>query len=420
MQQAVPSPAPGPVQHKLSRIELVLMIAALMALNALSIDVMLPALPYIGASFNVAHENDRQLVIVCYVMASGFAQIFYGPLTDAFGRRIVLLWALGAYLIGATLCVAANAFELFLAARVVQGLSAAATRVVGMALVRDLFAGPRMAQIMSTAMTIFMIVPIIAPGIGQLIMFVGPWRWVFALLLFAGVSLFVWCYFRVPETLPPERRIPLSVMSSLRAYREVLTSRVTMGYTIGLTLVFSCMFSFLASAQQIFVDIYKLGPLFPLAFSSVAVMLSVSQFTNSRLVMHVGMRRLAHTALIGFTCMTLLHALVTTLYPGEPLWVFLGLLLPTMLLFAFMGPNFNAIAMEPMGHVAGSAAAMMGFLSTIGGSAIGGLLIGRAFNGTVGPIIYGHAMLAVAGIVVIFITERGKLVPPPSPADPLH
>jgi DHA1 family bicyclomycin/chloramphenicol resistance-like MFS transporter len=414
LQMTPPSP------RTLSGPELVLMIAALMALNALSIDIMLPALPYIANSFDVTHENDRQLVIVVYVMASGFAQIFYGPLTDAFGRRVVLLWALGAYLIGAALCVAAGAFELFLAARVVQGLSAAATRVVGMALVRDLFSGSRMAQIMSTAMTIFMIVPIIAPGIGQVIMLLGPWRWVFALLLFAGVGLFVWCYFRVPETLAPEKRIPLSVSNSLRAYRDVLRSRVTVGYTIGLTLVFSCMFSFLSSAQQIFVDVFKLGPLFPLAFSSVAVMLSVSQFTNSRLVMQVGMRRLAHMALLGFTAMTLLHALVTYLNPGEPLWVFLGLLLPTMLLFAFMGPNFNAIAMEPMGHIAGSAAAMMGFLSTIGGSTIGGLLIGRAFDGTVGPIIYGQAMLALSGLAVIAITERGKLIPPPDPADPLH
>jgi MFS transporter, DHA1 family, multidrug resistance protein len=430
---ALPSsdPAPEPEQRPLSAaearrtrqlapLEVILMVAALMAINALSIDIMLPAMPNIANSFGVANENDRQLVIVVYVMSSGFAQIFYGPLTDALGRRIVLLCALGAYLVGSIACLMAGAFDMFLLARGLQGVSAAATRVVAAAIVRDLFSGPRMAQIMSTAMTIFMIVPILAPGVGQVIMLLGPWRWIFALLLFAGVSLFVWCYFRVPETLKPENRIPLSFASAFNAYRQVLQSRVAMGYTLALTMVFSCLFAFLTSAQQIFVDIYGLGPLFPIAFASIAVTLSVSQFTNSRLVMKVGMRRLAHVALIGFAGMASLHAIIAHLWPGEPLWVFMPLLLMTMLLFAFMGPNFNAIAMEPMGHIAGAAAALMGFISTIGGSTIGGLIIGRSFDGTIAPMLTGQAVMACCAIAIIYITERGKMVPPPDPTDPLH
>jgi DHA1 family bicyclomycin/chloramphenicol resistance-like MFS transporter len=277
-----------------------------------------------------------------------------------------------------------------------------------------------MAQIMSTAMTIFMIVPILAPGVGQVIMLIGPWRWIFALLLFAGVSLFVWCYFRVPETLTPDKRIPLSFGSAINAYRQVLQSRITIGYTLALTMVFSCLFAFLTSAQQIFVDIYGLGPWFPIAFASIAVTLSVSQFTNSRLVMKVGMRRLAHIALIGFAGMAALHAVIAHLWPAEPLWVFMPLLLATMLLFAFMGPNFNAIAMEPMGHIAGAAAALMGFISTIGGSAIGGLIVGRSFDGTISPMLTGQALLACCAIAIVYVTERGKMVPPPDPTDPLH
>ena len=394
------------------------MVAALMAINALSIDVMLPALPEIGKTFAISSENDRQLVVVVYVISSGIAQLFYGPLADALGRRRVLMGALSVYLVGALLCLIAPTFGLFLAARCVQGLSAAATRVVATALVRDLVAGPRMAQIMSTAMTIFMIVPILAPGIGQLILLVGPWRWIFALLLFAGVSLFVWSYFRVPETLPPERRIPLSFAGAFDAYRQVVSTPVTIGYTIALSLTFGAIFSFLTSSQQVFVEIFKMGALFPLGFSSIAVALSAAQFTNSRIVMRVGMRRLAHFALTGFTALAILHT-IHALFFEENLYVFLGMLLPTMFLFAFTGPNFNAIAMEPMGHVAGAASAFMGFISTVAGATIGAI-IGQAYNGTIIPLVAGQAVLGLSALGVVALVERGKLYPRVNPDHPLH
>ena len=402
----------------LSSVELIAMVAALMAINALSMDVMLPALPAIGKSFAIASENDRQLVLVTYIISSGIAQIFYGPLADALGRRRVLLGALSLYLVGATLCLLAPTFGLFLGARSVQGVAAAATRVVAMALVRDLVAGPRMAQIMSSAMTIFMIVPILAPGIGQLILLAAPWRWIFALLLTAGVSLFIWSWYRVPETLPPERRIPLSFAAAFAAYREVLSTRTTIGYTLALSLTFGAIFSFLTSSQQVFVEIFKMGTLFPLGFASIAVALSAAQFTNSRLVMHVGMRRLAHFAITGFTILALIHTLHAAFF-SESLFVFLGLLLPTMFLFAFTGPNFNAIAMEPMGHVAGAASAFMGFISTVTGATIGAI-IGHLYNGTIMPMVAGQAVLGIAALIVLAITERGKLYPRASPADPLR
>jgi DHA1 family bicyclomycin/chloramphenicol resistance-like MFS transporter len=411
-------PAPSAPPRALSRPELIAMVAALMAINALSMDIMLPALPEIGRSYAIASENDRQLVLVTYIIASGIAQVFYGPLADALGRRRVLMGALSLYLVGASLCLLAPTFGLFLAARAVQGLAAAATRVVATALVRDLVAGPRMAQIMSSAMTIFMIVPILAPGAGQLILLAGPWRWIFALLLFAGVSLFVWSWFRVPETLPPERRIPLSFAGALAAYREVLSTRETIGYTIALSLTFGAIFSFLTSSQQVFVEIFKMGALFPLGFSSIAVALSAAQFTNSRLVMHVGMRRLAHIAIAGFTALALIHTLHAALF-RESLFVFLALLLPTMFLFAFTGPNFNAIAMEPMGHVAGAASAFMGFISTVTGATIGAI-IGHLYDGTIMPLVAGQAVLGLCALSVIAVVERGKLFPRANPVDPLR
>jgi len=397
----------------LSPRELVALVAALMALNALSIDIMLPALPAIGSDFHVPSDNDRQLVVVSYVMASGVAQLFYGPLADALGRRRVLLGALWLYLVGTLFCLLADDFQLFLVARVAQGLSGAATRVVATALVRDLVAGPRMAQIMSTAMMIFLIVPILAPGVGQVVLLLGPWRWVFALLLLAGAGLAAWTQLRVPETLARERRIPISAASAIAAYRKVLGSRVTLGYTLAQTLTFGALFSFLTSAQQVFGEVFALGPLFPLAFASIGVTLSLAQFTNSRLVMRYGLRRLSHLAALAFTALSLLHAVRFSLAPDESLTGFLVLLLPAMFMFGLVGANYSALAMEPMGAVAGSAAAFMGAITTVGGAALGGA-VGRAFDGTPGPLLKGQAALALGSLVVVLITERGRLLARPS------
>lgn len=393
----------------LSRLELVALVAALMAVNALAIDVMLPALPALAREFAVANDNDRQLVIVSYALASGLAQPLYGPLADALGRRRVLLGALLLHLAASLACVFAGSFAMLLAARVAQGVSGAATRVVSTALVRDLVAGPRMAQIMSTAIMVFLIVPIIAPAIGQLVLALGPWRWVFALLLLAGIALFAWILLRVPETLTPERRIPVSVRAALSAYREVLTNRTTLGYTLAQTLTFGALFSYLTSAQQVFGETFALGTLFPLAFASTGVTLAAAQFTNSRLVTRLGLRPLSHGAGLAFMLLSGLHALHIALVPDESLAVFLALLLPSMFTFGFVGANYSALAMEPMGRVAGSAAAFMGFLSTVGGTLAGGF-IGRAFDGTAAPMLHGQALLAAGSLLIVLVTERGRLM----------
>ena len=191
-----------------------------------------------------------------------------------------------------------------------------------------------------------------------------------------------------------------------------------MGYTLALSLTVGAIFSFLTSSQQVFTEIYKLGIWFPLGFASIAVTLSGAQFTNSRLVMHVGMRRLAHMAICGFAAVATLHSL-HALFFGENLAIFLALLLPTMFLFGFTGPNFNAIAMEPMGHIAGAASAFMGFISTVAGATIGAL-VGHSYNGTIVPLVAGQALLGIGAVIVLAITEQGKLFPRPSPVDPLH
>jgi MFS transporter, DHA1 family, multidrug resistance protein len=400
--------APANESPILSRRELTALVIGLMAVTALCIDVMLPALPEIGAALKVPRPNDRQLVVGVFVMASGIAQLFYGPLADAFGRRRVLLVSLAIGGLGSLVCLLADSFELLLAGRAVQGVSAASTRVISTALVRDLFGGRRMAQIMSTAMMVLLVVPMFAPALGQWILLFGPWRWLFAMLLVAFSALTGWIALRLPETLPPERRIPLRPTSQLAAYREVFRSRATVGYTLALALVFATMFSFLTSAQQIYVEIYQLGAWFPLAFAATGATQSLSQFLNARLVMSLGMRRLSQRASIGFALVTVMHALYLAWQGSEPLPMFLFGLLTSTFLFGFIGPNFGAIAMEPVGHVAGSAAALNGFLSTVVGAVIGGA-IGQAFDGTTRPFVYGQAVLAVSALALVLITERGQL-----------
>jgi len=356
-----------PAQRTLSIPELVGMVAALSALNALAIDIMLPALPQIGEAFQLTNDNDRQLVIICYVALFGVSQLIYGPLADAFGRRSVLVYALSIYIAGSILCVVAPSFELFLAARALQGVGAAATRVIATAVVRDLMEGRRMAQVMSMAMTAFMIVPIIAPSIGQLILFVAPWRWIFGALLVYALIVLAWALIRLPETLKPENRRAFNPPAIISAYAMVLRERQTVGYMFATTFITGCLFGYITSSEQLFVDVYNLGPAFPLAFASIAIAISAGTFLNSRLVVRHGMRRLSHIMIIGFTIAALVLAGIAQLgWATFP--VFTIMLAITFAMFGFIASNFNALAMEPMGKVAGSASAIYGAVTATGRS----------------------------------------------------
>jgi DHA1 family bicyclomycin/chloramphenicol resistance-like MFS transporter len=397
----------SPSARTLSIPELIAMVAALSALNALAIDIMLPALPQIAEAFHLANDNDRQLVVVCYVAFFGVAQLVYGPLADAFGRRSVLIYALGIYIAGSILCVVAPSFELFLAARALQGIGAAATRVIATAVVRDLTEGRRMAQVMSMAMTVFMIVPIVAPSIGQLILFAAPWRWIFGALLIYALIVLGWTLLRLPETLKPENRAQFNPPAIAAAYASVLRERQTVGYMIATTFVTGCLFGYVTSSEQLFVDVYNLGPAFPIAFASIAIAISFGTFMNSRLVIRHGMRRLSHIMTIGLTISALVLALLAE-FGLASFWVFTGMVALTFAMFGLIASNFNALAMEPVGRVAGSASALYGAVTATGG-AILGALIARAFDGTPVPFAIGLAASGAATLFAVLWTERGRL-----------
>ncbi|WP_348641056.1 multidrug effflux MFS transporter [Martelella sp. HB161492] len=392
--------------------ELVAMMAMLMALNALAIDIMLPGLQQIGASLGVADENSRQFIVTAYVFGFGIAQIAYGPISDRFGRKKPLLVGLAIYFIGAVLCAFSPSFGLLLAVRFFQGLGAAATRVISVSVVRDLHGGRAMAEIMSLIMMVFMIVPIIAPSLGQIIMIFGEWHLIFIFLGTAALINIVWVSLRLPETQHPEDVTPLTPKAVGHSFYLVLSNRTALFYTLATTFVMGCIFGFVTSAQQVFVEVFGLGTLFPLAFAGVGVVMASSSLLNSRIVGKLGMRRLSHAAMIGFAVTNGIWLVLDLVFAGTmPFFLFYIIFLAAWFQFGWIGANFNSLAMEPLGHVAGAASSILGFASTAG-SALLGSFIGLSYNGTTTPMVTGFFIFAVLALVMTLIAEKGKLFQP--------
>lgn len=388
-------------------VELVAIVAATFALNALAIDMMLPALGRIGADLGAANENDQQLIIIVYVLGNGVAQLFFGPFVDRFGRRPVLMWSLAGYVAGSLLSVFASSFSLLLAARCFQGVATAATRVAALAMVRDQCSGRKMAEVMSLAITIFMAAPILAPSFGQLILFAVPWRGIFVALLLYGLALAAWLGWRLPETMAPEDRKPLRAGPIAASYYQFLSNRTSLGYTLVGALCFGALFGYISASEQIFVDTFHLGNRFALAFAAIAGSLAIATLANARLVLRLGMHRLTHGALIVFIISNMLHlAIASTM--GETLVFFMIFMSISFFCLGLIGPNSSAIALQPMGHLAGSASAANGFAGTTLAGFLGGV-IGQFYDGTTMPVILGFVCLGVAAFVVVLWTEKGRL-----------
>lgn len=383
--------------------EFITLIALLMALTALSIDIMLPSLPEIGAVFGVANPNDRQLVVSSYLLGLAGGQLLWGPMSDRLGRKLPLMFGLLLFVVASIASVAVTSFSVLLAARLVQGFGGAAARVIALAVVRDLFAGRQMARVMSTVMMVFIMVPIFAPAVGQGLAHAGGWSLAFYVLIFAGILAATWSALRLPETLPRsiiKTRISVGLGA---AFAKVVSQPTTLGYGVASGFMFGTLVTYIASAQQIFVDIYGLGAAFPIAFGSVAFSMALAAFTNSRLVQRVGMRRLSHSALFAFIAVGLLMIMVTAF--GRPPLLVTGLLLASVFyLFGLIQPNFNAIAMQPVGDVAGMASSVFGFYTTAAG-AVFGSLIARQFDGTIFPLAIGLAALGVGALICVLWVE---------------
>lgn len=378
--------------------EFVALIATMMALTALSVDIMLPALPAIGDALGVQNDNDRQQIVIVYLAGFAAGQLIYGPLSDRFGRKPVLMFGLALFIAGSIGALLSQSFPALLAARLLQGLGAASPRIVAIAVVRDLYAGRQMARVMSLAIMVFIVIPVLAPSLGSLLMHLGDWHIMFYVLLSIGLLVALWSGLRLPET---ARQVllheqPLTLSQSLKA---ALLTVQTSGYGFASGLMFACLLSYVASAQQIYADVFKAESLFPLLFGAVASAMAVASFINSRLVERLGMRAVSHTALLCLVAvaLTLVYAASTGM---TSLLTFSALVAGVFFFFGLIAPNFNALAMEPQGHNAGMASSVVGAMSTATGALAGGL-IGASFDGTVMPLSLGilACTLLTCGIV---------------------
>lgn len=390
--------------HKpLGQIEFIALTAMLFATIAFSIDAMLPAFPEIARELTPADPNRAQLILTSFVLGMGAGTFVAGPLSDAFGRKPLILGGAVLYILGAGLAWAAQSLELVLAARVIQGLGAAGPRVVSLAMVRDLYSGRAMARIVSFAMMVFTLVPAVAPLMGSVIIAGFGWRGIFgAFVVFSLVSA-TWLWLRQPETLPPPSRRPLDAASLAAAAREVLSNRLILTSIAVQTLGFGALFGTLSSTQQIFDETFGRAESFPLWFALIAVVSGTGSLLNAAIVVRLGMRAVIKATLAVQCALALAFALTTILGLWPPAIYFPAYLAWTTFVFFSAGltfGNINALAMEPVGHIAGMAASLVGSLSTVAAVFIAAP-IGLAFDGTPGPLAAGVALCAGAGLVLM-------------------
>ena len=399
--------SPTPPQKTIGERELVVMMASLMALNALAIDAMLPAFPAMIKGLAVSEANKIQYVISVFLAGTGIGALIYGPLSDRYGRRPILLFSVLGSTIFSLACSFADSFQFLLAMRFCHGLLAAAMGVLVVSVIRDRFSGDAMARRMSTIFLIFMIVPIIAPTVGQAVLLVAGWRTIFDLMAFMALAAAFWVWRRLPETLASENMIPIELHALTKAWKQVVLHRNATGYMLGAGIVQGALFGYLNSSQQLFDKVFNAKEFFTIGFAIVAIGIAVSNFTNARIVERFGARRVSQAALISFIAFGALQLAAAYLAPTS-LPIFLALLTANMAMIGFIGSNFSSIAMTPFGHVAGAASSFQTFARTVIAALIGAA-IGQQFDGSVAPVAAGFMVCGFIALALVLWCENGKL-----------
>lgn len=394
-----------------SFVEFVVVISLMMSLTALSIDAMMPALPQIAGELRVQDANDRQLVISMIFLGMAFGQLFFGPLSDNTGRKPTVYIGYVVYIFGTFLSIFALNFQMMLIGRLLQGIGVSAPRAVTMAIVRDRYAGRMMARVMSFVMTVFILVPMLAPTLGQAIMGFSGWRGIFVGFVVVALITLAWFGWRMPETLEPERRIPFSLQRIVDASLYIVKNRTALGYTVSAGLIGGAFLGYLNSAQQIFQEQYALGELFPILFGIISVSIGVASFLNARLVMHFGMRFLVLWSLRIILALAVVALVIAQLTEGQPpLWLVMAYLMLTFFSIGILFGNQNALAMDPLGQLAGIGAAVVGSLTTLIQMPLG-TIIGQNYNGTIFPLVIGIAVLSGLSLFVVGWTESESVAP---------
>jgi DHA1 family bicyclomycin/chloramphenicol resistance-like MFS transporter len=406
----------APHEKIIGQRELVVMVALLMSLNALTIDGMLPALSQMAQELGADNGNQRQLVVAVYLLANGLGCLMPGAFADRFGRRPLLLFSLGCYAIFSLMIALVQDFTTLLVLRGIQGVLTAGLMVVPNAIIRDLYEGDRMARLMSLVSAVFITVPVVAPSLGQAVLLFAGWRWIFVILSVLSVMAAVWAWMRLPETLHPEFRQKIDVPVILRNMRVALLTRESIGYVMGTMLLIGSVFGYVNSAQQLLGEHFRTGDMFPIVFGGTAAMMAVSSIVNSRIVERFGARRVSHVGVLVFIVVSAVQVWASHYRPDSLAW-FLPLMATNLALLGFLGANFGSIAMQPFATIAGAASSMQTFFRMFG-AAVVGLIIGQAYDGTAQPFALALLICSVSALLLVLFSEKGVLFrrlnqPPP-------
>lgn len=421
---AAPPPTPIPTgasaanhaRHALGHREFVLMMAMLQALMALGVDAMLPALGQIAGDLGEPSPNRRQLVVGIFLLFNGLGCLVPGALADRFGRRPVVLTCLGFYAAISVGCGLAQSFNQLLLLRALLGLACAGLGVLPAAIIRDLYEGDRMARLQSTVAMVFMLVPMLAPSVGQVVLKFATWRWIFGVMAMLGALIGLWAALRLPETLRPHFRQSVSLGTIARSMVDVTTTRAAMGYTFGMALIQAALFGYINSCQQLVAEHFGAGDHFPQIFAGMAACMAGASFVNSRIVERFGARRVSHTALLVYIATAGLQWIMAH-QPHETLWQFVPLMTVNMCLLGFLGANFASIALQPFAAKAGAAASAQSFIRMVLSSSLGAL-IGQAYDGTAAPLASALVSAGLGCLALVLFSENFRLfrrLNPPKP-----
>ncbi|HSC68981.1 MAG TPA: multidrug effflux MFS transporter [Cellvibrio sp.] len=395
-----------PTRSRISAQEFTLLVALLMSIVAMSIDALLPALGFISKDIVLTHTNQAQYIISALFLGMAIGQLVCGPLSDATGRKKILYAGILLFFCGSLICFFAQDINTLLIGRFIQGLGVAGPYVSAISIVRDKYAGNEMARIMSLVMMIFIMVPALAPSIGQAVLLVSSWRYIFVLYIAYALIIGVWIFFRLEETLPKEYRISFSTRGFIDGFKEVVSNYSTMCYTLCMGLFFGSFLGYLNSSQQIFQDLFQTGKLFTIYFGVLALVFGVASLVNSRFVEKWGMDYLCNHAVWGIIISSAIFLVTLTLLPAN-LWLFMVYAAVLFFCFGLVFGNVNAMAMEPMGHVAGIASAIIGATSSIMSMVIG-TAIGQMYNGTLVPVTSGFFILGVMALIILRLARNRK------------
>ncbi len=401
---------PSSPTRQLGETELIWMMAMLMALQAFGIDAMLPALDEMAADLAVG-GNDRQFVIGIYLLTAGIGALVPGALADRFGRRPILLGSIAVYIALSLACALVTSYEMLIAIRATQGFFGAGIVALPPAIIRDRVGGDKMARMMSLIFVIFLMVPAIAPSIGELILLVADWRAIFVAMSLMGIAVGAWVHFRLPESLTEENRQAIRPRVIAGNMGRALGMPSVTGYVLGSSLVFGALFGFINSSQQLISETFDAADIFPIVFGICAGSMAVASWSNSRIVERFGARRVSHSALFAFIAVAGLQVWFA-FQPDEQLWHFVPLMAINMMLLGFIGSNFGAIAMNPFFSIAGAASSMHGFVRMTTAALLGGL-IGYSFDGTARPLALALLASGIACLLLVLFSEKGKLFGPP-------